>query len=56
MIKFWSYKRELKKYKKEIYRAIQKTLSSGQKQIKLAPDDCKAITTKLILGLKKYLQ
>ena len=30
MIKFWSYKRELKKYKKEIYQTIQKTLNSGQ--------------------------
>ena len=30
MIKFWSYKRELKKYKKKIYQTIQKTLNSGQ--------------------------
>ena len=30
MIKFWSYKRELNKYKKEIYQTIQKTLDSGQ--------------------------
>ena len=30
MIKFWSYKRELNKYKKEINLTIQKTLSSGQ--------------------------
>jgi aminotransferase EvaB len=30
MIEFWSYKRELEKYKKEIYYNIQKTLNSGQ--------------------------
>jgi aminotransferase EvaB len=30
MINFWSYKRELNKYKKEIYQTIQKTLNSGQ--------------------------
>ena len=30
MIKFWSYKRELKRYKKEINRKIKKSLNSGQ--------------------------
>ena len=30
MIKFWSYKRELKKYKKNIYSSIYKSLNSGQ--------------------------
>ena len=30
MIKFWSYKRELNKYKKEINLIIQNTLNSGQ--------------------------
>ena len=30
MIKFWSYKRELNKYKKEINLTIQNTLNSGQ--------------------------
>ena len=30
MIKFWSYKREFDKYKKDIYRGIKKSLNSGQ--------------------------
>ena len=30
MIKFWSYERELKRYKKEINRKIKKSLNSGQ--------------------------
>jgi dTDP-3-amino-2,3,6-trideoxy-4-keto-D-glucose/dTDP-3-amino-3,4,6-trideoxy-alpha-D-glucose/dTDP-2,6-dideoxy-D-kanosamine transaminase len=30
MIKFWSYNRELKKYKKKIYSKINKSLNSGQ--------------------------
>tara|TARA_B100000902_G_scaffold124226_1_gene124171 strand:+ start:173 stop:1306 length:1134 start_codon:yes stop_codon:yes gene_type:complete len=30
MMKFWSYKREFDKYKKDIYRSIKKSLNSGQ--------------------------
>ena len=30
MIKFWSYNRELKRYKKKIYSKIKKSLNSGQ--------------------------
>ena len=30
MIKFWSYKRELKKYKNKIHSKIKKSLNSGQ--------------------------
>ena len=30
MIKFWSYNRELKKYKKKIHSKINKSLNSGQ--------------------------
>ena len=30
MIRFWSYKRELARYKKKIYSKINKSLNSGQ--------------------------
>ena len=30
MIKFWSYNRELKKYKKKIHSKINKSLNGGQ--------------------------
>ena len=30
MIRFWSYKRELNRYKKKINSGIQKSLNSGQ--------------------------